>query len=198
MTMPSPATPPQAPRTWPTREQRPAAGGASSAEPGPPSAAKGKNKDQAAPPEGKPKKKKLPLIIGAVVVLALIGFKEKGLFLKPHYAPGHPAPDGLVYPLPTTSPITVTTADGKLVQTGIALQLTTVANTKELTKDEPAIENAVISVLGSDTYAQLLSPSGRAAAQQAMLRQIQQILGPVDGSPQVVQVLFTGSFVLQP
>jgi flagellar basal body-associated protein FliL len=192
MTMTSPAPVPQGPRSLPGGRQTPGGTRGTSGAP-----ARGGTKGKGEDGSTKPKKKKLPLLIGAVVLLALIGFKEKGLVLKPHYQPGHPAPDGVVYPLPTTSPITVTTADGDLVQTGIALQLTTVANSKELTKDEPAIENAVISVLGSDTYAQLLSPSGRAAAQQAMLARIQQILGPVDGSPQVVQVLFTGSFVLQ-
>jgi flagellar basal body-associated protein FliL len=143
------------------------------------------------------KKKKTKLIIGLLVVVALVGFKEKGLFLKPHYLPGHPAPAGAIYPLPTTNPFTVTTADGHTVQTDVAFQLTTVANTKELAKDEPAFEAIVVSVLGGMTYAQLLPASGRAAAEAAILKQVQALLGPVDGSPQVTQVMFTGTFVLQ-
>jgi len=144
-----------------------------------------------------PKKKKTKLIIGLLVVVALIGFKEKGMFIKPHYAPGHPAPAGAIYPLPTTNPFTVTTADGHTVQTDVAFQLTTVANAKTLAKDEPAFEAIVVSVLGSMTYAQLLPPSGRAAAAAAILQRVQALLGPVDGSPQVTQVMFTGTFVLQ-
>jgi flagellar basal body-associated protein FliL len=156
-----------------------------------------KGKGDAAGGDAPPKKKKTKLIIGLVVVLALVGFKEKGMFIKPHYTAAHPAPNGTVYPLPTTNPFTVTTADGHTVQTDVALQLTTVASTKTLTVDEPAIEAIVVSVLGSMTYAELLPPSGRQAAAAAMLTRIQRLLGPVDGSPQVTKVLFTGTFVLQ-
>lgn len=156
-----------------------------------------KGKGDAADGDAPPKKKKTKLIIGLVVVLALVGFKEKGMFIKPHYTAAHPAPNGTVYPLPTTNPFTVTTADGHTVQTDVALELTTVASTKTLTADEPAIEAIVVSVLGSMTYAELLPPSGRQAAAAAILTRIQQLLGPVDGSPQVTKVLFTGTFVLQ-
>ena len=157
-----------------------------------------KGKDVAADGTEQPKKKKkTKLIIGVVVVLALVGLKEKGMFIKPHYSAAHPAPAGPVYPLPTASPFTVTTADGHMVQTNVALQLTTAANQKKLGTDEPAIENAVIQVLGSDTYSTLLSPAGRAQAQQEILSKVQAILGPSEGSPQVTQVLFTGTFVLQ-
>ena len=156
-----------------------------------------KGKEVAADGTEQPKKKKTKLIIGVVVVLALVGLKEKGMFIKPHYSAAHPAPAGMIYPLPTTSPFTVTTADGHMVQTNVALQLTTAANQKKLATDEPAIENAVIQVLGSDTYSTLLSPAGRTQAQQAILARVQAILGPSEGSPQVTQVLFTGTFVLQ-
>jgi len=145
----------------------------------------------------KKSKKKLIIVLVVVALLGVVFLKEKSKFIKPHYSLAHPAPNGQVYALPTSSPITVTTANGDLVQTGVALQLTTVANTKELTEDEPALENAVISVLGSDTYSQLLSPAGRAQARQEILQRIQQVLGTVDGSPQVTKVFFTGSFVLQ-
>ncbi len=145
----------------------------------------------------KPKKKKLKIIVGVIVLLALVAFKDKGMFLKPHYTPGHPAPNGVMYPLANTTPFTVTTVNDQLVQTDVALQLTTVANTKELTDDEPAIESDVISVLGSLTSTELLLPSGRAAAAQEILVDVQKLLGPVDGSPQVTKVYFTGSFVIQ-
>lgn len=147
--------------------------------------------------EEQPKKKKTKLIIGLVVVLALGFYMEKGKFIKPHYSAAHPPAAGVVYPLPTTSPFTVSTADGHMVQTSVALQLTVAASTKTIGKDEPAIENAVIQVLGSDTYQQLLSPAGRTAAQQQILVKVQKILGKVDGGQQVTGVLFTGTFVLQ-
>jgi len=156
-----------------------------------------KGKKGAAGGDAKPKKKKLPMIIGLVLVLALVGLKEKGMFIKPHYLPGHPAPDGAIYPLPNTSPFTVTTADDHLVQTNVALQLTTVANTKKLATEEPAIESTVISVLGSFTSTTLIQPAGRTEAAAEILTAVQKLLGPVDGSPQVVKVYFTGSFVVQ-
>lgn len=156
-----------------------------------------KAKGDAAADGDAPKKSKKKLIIGLVVVIALVGFKEKSMFIKPHYAAGHPAPDGAIYPLANTSPFTVTTEDGHTVETNVALQLTTVASPKTLAKEEPAIEAIVITVFGNMTYGQLLPGTGRATAEAAILAQVQKLLGPVDGSPQVVGVLFTGSFVLQ-
>jgi len=186
--MPSPATNP-----------RFGAGGpVATPTPGAPASGKDTKGKKAAPAgDAKPKKKKLPMIIGLVVLLALVGLKEKGMFIKPHYAPGHPAPDGAVYTLANTSPFTVTTADNHLVQTNVALQLTTVANTKKLATEEPAIENAVITVLGASTSTELIQPAGRAEAAGEILSAVQKLLGPVDGSPQVVKVYFTGSFVVQ-
>lgn len=151
----------------------------------------------APPATTKPKSKKLKIIVGVMVLLVLVGFKEKGMIFKPHYTTGHPAPNGVIYPLTNTAPFTVTTVNDQLVQTDVALQLTTVADTKELTGDEPAIESDVISVLGSMTSTELLPPSGRTAAAQAILADVQKLLGPVDGSPQVTKVYFTGSFVIQ-
>ncbi len=195
--MPSPVDPTAAGTGMP----RPAPVAVPAAEPAGKKGKKGKKnkkgKEVAADGTEQPKKKKTKLIIGVVVVLALVGLKEKGMFIKPHYSAAHPAPAGMIYPLPTTSPFTVTTADGHMVQTNVALQLTTAANQKKLATDEPAIENAVIQVLGSDTYSTLLSPAGRTQAQQAILARVQAILGPSEGSPQVTQVLFTGTFVLQ-
>lgn len=163
----------------------------------PAAAGKGKGKGDAADGEEPKKKGKSKLIIGLVVVLALVGFKEKSMFIKPHYTAAHPAPNGTIYPLANTSPFTITTEDGHTVETNVALQLTSVASAKTLAKEEPAIEAIVINVFGGMTYGQLLPPSGRATAQAAILQQVQKLLGPVDGSPQVTQVLFTGSFVLQ-
>ncbi len=188
--MPNPADPAAFPGVAPRPAPAPA--------PAPAAGKKGKKGKAAAEDGEQPKKKKkTKLIVILVVVLALVGFKEKGKFIKPHYSAAHPAPLGQVYPLPTTSPFTVSTADGHMVQTNIALQLTTAANTKKLATEEPAIENAVIEVLGSDTYQQLLNPAGRVQAQHAILAKVQKILGTVDGGQQVTAVLFTGTFVLQ-
>jgi flagellar FliL protein len=155
-----------------------------------------KGKGEAADGEApKKSKKKLFIILG--VVIALIGFKEKSMFIKPHYTAAHPAPAGVIYPLANTSPFTVTTEDGHTVETDVALQCTTVASAKTLAKDEPAIENIVVAVFGGMTYGQLLPETGRQTAAAAILQQVQKLLPPVDGSPQVTGVLFTGSFVLQ-
>lgn len=178
----------------PTTEARPAGRPTAVDGPGADKAKKGKGD---ADDEAPKKKGKGKLVIGLVLVLALVGFKEKGMFIKPHYTAAHPAPNGEIYPLANTSPFTITTEDGHTVETNVALQLTSVASAKTLAKDEPAIESIVIQVFGSMSYGQLLPPSGRATAQAAILQQVQKLLGPVDGSPQVSQVLFTGSFVLQ-
>lgn len=176
----------------PTLAPRPAA-----AEPAPASSKKGAKGKGDAEGEEAPKKSKAKLFIILFVVLALVGFKEKSLFIKPHYTTAHPAPAGAIYPLANTSPFTITTTDGHTVETNVALQLTSVASAKKLAKDEPAIENIVITVLGNMTYGELLPESGRQTAAAQILQEIQKLLGPVEGSPQVTQVLFTGSFVLQ-
>lgn len=176
--MPSPGT-----------DQRPATSSPSSR----PKALAGAESDA---PEVK-SKKKLKIIVGVVVLLALVAFKEKGMLLHAHYSAGRPAPNGAIYPLTNTTPFTVTTVNDQLVQTDVALQLTTVANTKKLEADEPAIESDVISVLGSMTSTELLPPSGRTEAARAILVEVQKLLGSVDGSPQVTEVYFTGSFVIQ-
>lgn len=161
-------------------------------------AKKGKKKGKGEAAEGEaPKKSKKKLFIILFVLVALIGFKEKSMFIKPHYTAAHPAPAGVIYPLANTSPFTVTTQDGHTVETNVALQCTTVASPKTLAKDEPAIENIVIEVLSNMTYGQLLPETGRQAAAAAILAKVQKLLGTVDGGQQVSQVLFTGSFVLQ-
>lgn len=175
----------------------PAAAGQQAVKAAKPAKAAKPGKGDATDGEAPKKKSKVKLFVILFVVLAAVGFKEKGLFIKPHYTAAHPAPAGAIYPLANTSPFTVTTEDGHTVETNVALQLTTVASTKVLAKDEPAIESIVINVLGSMTYGQLLPESGRQTAAAAILQQVQKLLGPVDGSPQVTGVMFTGSFVLQ-
>ncbi|HXX90045.1 MAG TPA: flagellar basal body-associated FliL family protein [Acidimicrobiales bacterium] len=145
---------------------------------------------EAADAPAKPKKKgKLKKIVIVLVVLALVGFLEKGKFIKPHYRPGQQAPPGQV---DTLDQLTVNLSDGHLVQTTIALQLTTVADTKTITADAPQFEDAAISVIGSETYAGLLAPGGRDDMKSQLLARFQKIAGTADGAQAVSAVYFTG------
>ncbi len=141
-----------------------------------------------------PKKSKKKLVIILVVVVLLVGFVGKSKFLKPHFKPGQAVPLGVI---DTLDQLTVNLSDGHMAQATIALQLTTVANTKKITTDIPRFEDAAISVLGAQTYPGLLAPGGRDAVKAAILQRCQQITGVVDGAAQqIVAVYFTG-FVLQ-
>lgn len=143
--------------------------------------------------EQKPKsKKKLFIIIGVVVLLALVGFVAKGKLLKPHYAPGK-VPAGEVYSLGS---VTTSLADGHLIQTTIELQLTVVASTKTVGLKQPQLLNAAIQTLGEQTYGGLLPASGRTALKAALLKDFQGVLGTSGGAPEVDGVYLT-SFVLQ-
>jgi len=141
----------------------------------------------------KPKsKKKLFMIVGIVVVLALVGFVAKGKLMKPHYQPGD-VPAGQVYSLGS---VTTSLSDGHLIQTTIELQLTVVASPKKVATEQPQLLNAAIATLGQQTYAGLLPPSGRAALKAALLGDFQGVLGTSGGVPEVKGVYLT-SFVLQ-
>jgi flagellar basal body-associated protein FliL len=143
--------------------------------------------------EEKPKsKKKLFIIVGVVVLLALVGFVAKGKLLKPHYPPGK-VPPGQVYSLGS---VTTSLADGHLIQTTIQLQLTVVANPKAVGLKQPQLLNAAIQTLGEQTYAGLLPPGGRTALKAALLKDFQGVLGTSGGAPEVDKVYLT-SFVLQ-
>ncbi|MGH9088504.1 MAG: flagellar basal body-associated FliL family protein, partial [Acidimicrobiales bacterium] len=134
------------------------------------------------------------LILVAVLLLLGAGYMVKGRSHKVVYKPGQPVPAGKVSSLGT---LTVNTSDGHLVQVGIDLQLTKVAESKTISTDQPQLRNAAIADLGDQTYTGLLAPTGRSALQQQLLASFQQVLGPVDGAaPQVSAVYFT-SFVLQ-
>lgn len=139
-------------------------------------------------------KKKLVLVLVALLVLGGAGYMMKGRSHKVVYKPGQPVPAGKVSSLGT---LTVNTSDGHLVQVGIDLQLTAVAQSKTVSGDQPQLRNAAIADLGSQTYSGLLAPTGRSSLQQQLLASFQHVLGPVDGAaPQVSAVYFT-SFILQ-
>jgi flagellar basal body-associated protein FliL len=142
-----------------------------------------------------PKKKgrRRQIVIALVVVLLLGGYIAKGKLLKPHYGPGHQAPNGQIL---TLGSLTVNLSDGHLIETNLALQLTTVASTKQINTDLPKFDNAAITVLGEQTYPGLLAPAGRAALKVQLVKAFQQVAGKADGSQQVTAVYFT-SFILQ-
>lgn len=141
---------------------------------------------------GKKSKKKL---IVAVVLLLVIGFYAKGKFLKPHYGPGAKVPSGQIFALGDTT-ITTNLSDGHLAQIGISLQLTAPANSKEVNTDIPELTSSTVNILGQQTYAGLLDPSGRQQLAGELLHAYRQDLGPSEGAQQVSAVYFT-SFVLQ-
>lgn len=141
---------------------------------------------------GEKKKKPVKPIALAVLVL-LVGYVAKGKIVKPHYTPTEKLANGPIFDLPS---ITTNLADGHLAQLGISLQLTIAGSTKELTKDQSEILGSTVQVIGQQTYASLLPPTGRAALQAALLKAYQTDLGTSEGGQQVSAVYFT-SFVLQ-
>jgi flagellar basal body-associated protein FliL len=142
--------------------------------------------------EEKVKKSKKKLII-ILVVLLLVGFEAKSMLLKPHYKAGQTVPLGTILPL---DQLTVNMSDGHLVQASISLQLTKVA-AKTTTTDVPRFDDAAITVLGAQTYDQLLAPGGRAAVKAQILVLCQKIAPPVDGAAQEVSAVYFTSFVVQ-
>lgn len=142
--------------------------------------------------EVKVKKSKKKLII-ILVVLLLVGFEAKSMLLKPHYKPGQPVPLGTIIPL---DQLTVNMSDGHLVQASISLQMTKVASKSALT-DVPRFDDAAITVLGAETYDELLAPGGREAAKAQILKLSQKILPPVDGAAEEVSAVYFTSFVVQ-
>jgi flagellar protein FliL len=163
-----------------------------------PEPAKGKaaGKVAAVPEEGEKKKggKKKLIIIAVVLVLVLGLYMVKFRKHTPIYKAGEPVPNGKVASIGT---ITANTADGHLVQAGIDLQLTVVANSKEESADAPQFTNAAIADLANWTYAQLLTDSGRSGLQTQMLQSFQKILGPTDGAAQEISAVYFTSFILQ-
>lgn len=164
-----------------------------------PDAPKGKGVAAAATAAGeestkKGSKKKL-IIIGAVVLVLVLGlYMVKGRSHHVVYKAGEPVPAGKVVSIGT---ITANTADGHLVQAGMDLQLTIVANPKTEAADAPQFTNAAIGDLANWTYAQLLTASGRTGLQKQLLTSFQKILGTTDGAAEQVSAVYFTSFILQ-
>lgn len=178
--VPMTAAPPQ-PTMQPPKAPQPKAAGAAKKE-----EASGKKKKKGG-------KKKI-LIIALVVVLLAGGVYY--MKFKPHaiYKAGEPVPNGKVISLGT---ITANTAEGRLVQVGIAMQMSVVANAKQEATDAPQLTNAVISNLANWTYTQLLTNAARTSLQSSLLTEFQQILGPVDGAAVQINAVYFTSFILQ-
>jgi flagellar basal body-associated protein FliL len=136
---------------------------------------------------------KLKLIIILVLVIAAAGgYYEFGQSKPVVYKPGQMAPNAGVDSLPQ---LTTSLSDGNLVQVTVAMQLSTVASVTIMTTDLPQIEDAEISIFGSETEASLLAPGGKAALKAQLLAAFRTIVGPVDKVPQINSILLTG-FVL--
>lgn len=163
-----------------------------------PDAPKGKGAAADAAPAGedgkkKGSKKKL-VIIGVALVLVLGLYMVKGRSHHVVYKAGEPVPAGKVVSIGT---ITANTSDGHLVQVGIDLQLTIVANSKTEAADAPQFTNAAIGDLANWTYAQLLTADGRTGLQKQLLTAFQKILGTTDGAAEQVSAVYFTSFILQ-
>ena len=150
-------------------------------------------KGQGAEGADAPKKKSKKKLIIILVVLLLVGFVAKGKIMKPHYKAGQTVPLGTILPL---DQLTVNMSDGHLVQASISLQLTKVAS-KTATNLVPRFDDAAITVLGDETYNELLGPGGRTEAKTQILALCQKISPPVDGAAEQVSAVYFTSFVVQ-
>ncbi len=166
------------------------------AEPAPAEAGgKGKKKRKKGEGEAGAKKKKPVKLIAVFVVLLLVAYVAKGKFVKPHYGPHAKVPLGAIYDLPNQ--VTTNLRDGGLAQISMSLQLTAAANKKEITKDTSAIMGTAVDLIGSMTYASVLShPDPQVYLEHALLSPIQRDLGTNEGAQQVAGVIFT-YFVIQ-
>lgn len=194
--MPRPAGPRPAPAPEPVADKKTARRkGDAVADP---AKAKGKAPAKGATPaedEGKKKGGKKKLIIVAAVVVLLLGvYMVKFHKHTPIYKAGQPVPNGKVVSIGT---ITANTSDGHLVQAGIDLQLTVVADPKQEAMDAPQFTNAAIDDLANWSYAQLLTDTGRTGLQRQLLASFQKILGPIDGAAEEVSAVYFTSFILQ-
>jgi flagellar basal body-associated protein FliL len=139
----------------------------------------------------KAKKKKRIKVIGLVVVLLLVAHVVEGKVVKPHY--GANVPNAGTYGL---GGVTTNLADGHLAQITVTLQLTKAADTKTIGKFNSQLTSSTVSLIGRQSFASLLPPSGRSELRTQLLASFQKVLGINEGAQQVSAVYFT-SFVLQ-
>lgn len=146
-------------------------------------------------PKGKEKKGKGKLlgVVGAVVVLAVAGggymvMQRAGV----HRGPVAPQP-GPMRSLPTT---TLNLQDGHLLQIGLDYQLTAAADTKAAGAEQPALVNLEIVDLSKLTYAELLTPAGKEAAQAQLAAGFRSVLDKKGMAEQLYAIYYT-TFVMQ-
>jgi flagellar basal body-associated protein FliL len=139
--------------------------------------------------------KKILIVVLGVVVLGAAAYMLvlKPMLFPPHYKPGQVVPNGKIVSLPSD---TINLSDGHLLQVTVALQLTVAADSGGISDDTPKFLNAELNIFGALTYPDLLAPSGRTAAQSALLQAFQTIAGLNEGGQQISAIYFT-SFVAQ-
>lgn len=155
---------------------------------GPPAA-----RDLAKGTETKKRKGKLLGIVGVVVVLMVAG----GGYVVMQRAGAHKGPvapqPGPMRSLPTT---TLNLQDGHLLQIGLDYQLTAAADTKADGAEEPALINLEIEDLSKLTYADLLTPAGKEAAQAQLEAAFRSVLDK-KGMPEQLYAIYYTTFVMQ-
>lgn len=143
------------------------------------------------------KKRKLVMVVAVVAVLAIAVMVVPKLTKKA--APRSPKAAALAAangPIDSLDPVTVNLSDGHLLQVGVAVQLTTTANAKTVTADQPRILDALITVFSGWTYPNLLGTAGHEQARAQLEARLKTLFPPVNGLPEVAGVYFT-SFVMQ-
>lgn len=158
-------------------------------------------KDPAAEaPAKKPGKKKLIMIVGAVLVIA--GGAGGAWFMTQSHAPAHgkPAPKPVVVQyIPLDPAFVVNLADdteGRFLQLEIQLMSKDAAATELIERHAPLIRNRLLLLFGQKKYEELLSREGKEKLQAEALAEIKKIFKEQAGRGVIDAVYFT-SFVMQ-
>ncbi len=151
-------------------------------------------------------KKKMPLIIGGVVIVLALGVGGAFAFMhkaapagdKAKAEEAHPISKAELY-LPLDPAFVVNIRDGdtlRYLQVGITL-MSHDAKSFEVVKDaDPVIRDALLQLFSSESYAAMLDPAGRTQLQAKALAAVQKIVKARSGSPGIAALYFT-SFVIQ-
>ncbi|HET9732150.1 MAG TPA: flagellar basal body-associated FliL family protein [Acidimicrobiales bacterium] len=143
------------------------------------------------------KKKKLVLVVAVVLGLAAAGLVLPKMMRKTPSAKAMTLTAAVANgPIDSIDPVTVNLSDGHLLQVGVAVQLTTAADAKKVTAEQPKILDALITVFSGWTYPNLLGTAGHDQARAQLESRVQALFPPVGGVPQVAALYFT-SFVMQ-
>lgn len=151
-------------------------------------------------------KKKMPLIIGGVVVLLALGiggtfaFMHKGAPAgdKAKAEEAHPISKAELY-LPLDPAFVVNIRDGdtlRYLQVGITLMSHDAKSFDVVKEADPVVRDALLQLFSSESYAAMLDPAGRTQLQAKALATVQKIVKERSGSPGIAALYFT-SFVIQ-